>query len=85
MNFSPYTTQFGIQANSVNQFAAAKLVQNIATANGQVIFFLVFVFFHYFFFLIVYLSSRLIGNIDLIIFQYLVKYIVTKTTMNNFH
>lgn len=85
MNFSPYTTQFGIQANSVNQFAAAKLVQNIATSNGQVIFFWFLYFSIIFFFLIVYLSSRLIGNIDLIIFQYLAKYIVTKTTMNNFH
>lgn len=37
MNFSPFTTQFGaISANTVNQFATAKLVQNITTSNGQV-------------------------------------------------
>lgn len=69
MNFSPYTTQFGIQANSVNQFAAAKLVQNIATANGQVKFLIFFCIFPLI--LIVYLSSRRIGNINLIMFQYL--------------
>lgn len=37
MNFSPFVTQFGsLQANSVNQFATAKFVQNITNANGQV-------------------------------------------------